>query len=169
MKKNKLLDTSNYANNDPLHSRDLASKIGLVKDECGGVPINEIILLQPKCYSVLIDKERNKLIQRAKGVQRAVLKNELEHVNYRNMYIQFGQVFHINDRKRARQENEEEEEGQINPPLIKRMRRIGSQRHQIYTFETKKVALACRDNKRQWVSPNISYAFGHWRLSEDID
>jgi len=153
MKEDQLLDTSNFHPSDPLHSKDIASKIGCVKDECGGLPMTEIIMLQPKCYSALTN---DKNIKRAKGVQRVVLNKELHHENYKRIYNQFGNIFLDDD--------DATNGSVINPPLVKRQRRIGSEKHQIYTFHYNKVVLACRDNKRQWIEQNKSIAFGHHML-----
>jgi len=160
MKEDQLLDTSNFPSTDPLYSNAIASKIGCVKDECAGQPMKEIIMLQPKCYSVILSNE-GKSIKRAKGVQRVVLRTELQHENYRDIYNQFGAIF--------QNPNDDDDDEQvvdmaINPPLIKRQRRIGSEKHQLYTYEYRKVALACRDNKRQWIRQNKSLAFGHCLL-----
>jgi len=160
MKNDGLLDTSNFSQSDALYSNNIASKIGCVKDECGGVPMDELIMLQPKCYSALLVNDV-KNIKRAKGVQRVVLNKELEHWNYQRIYDQFSAIF-LNDDDDNNEVNDNTNE--INPPLVKRQKRIGSEGHQIYTYDYNKVALACRENKRQWIAKNISYAFGHRRL-----
>lgn len=153
MKNDKLLDTSNYNTSDPLYSKEIASKIGCVKDECGGIPMDELIMLQPKCYSATV---AGNAIKRAKGVQRIILKDEITHRQYKDIYNQFARCF--------MEDNDEDED--INPPLVKRQRRIGSEQHQLYTYSFNKVVLACRDNKRQWIDQNHSIAFGHWRLND---
>jgi len=150
-----LLDTSNYSTTHPLYSQNIASKLGCIKDESCGVPFVECIFLQPKCYSLL--NEVDKYIRRAKGVQRVTLQDHLTHVDYKSMYDQFANVFH--------NEGGEEEAG-YNPPLSKRQRRIGSMRHQLYTYNSWKIALSCRDNKRQWIGQNTSLAFGHYALGQ---
>ena len=155
MKDDHLLDTSNFNSSDPLYSKVIASKIGCVKDECAGVPIQEMVLLQPKCYSAIL-VDRSYTIKRAKGVQRVVLHTELDHESYKRIYHQFANCF--------LEEEEQDNDSDLNPPLVKRQRRIGSENHQLYTFSYNKIALACRDNKRQWVGQNMSFAFGHWRL-----
>ena len=85
MKNDKLLDTSNYLNENPLFSVDDKAQLGRVKDECAGVPIQDAIFLRPKCYSLLL--VNNKQHKRAKGIQRAVVENEINHTNYINVII----------------------------------------------------------------------------------
>ena len=51
MKRDRLLDTSNYDKNHPLYSNELNSVIGKFKDESKGVKYKEWIFLRPKCYS----------------------------------------------------------------------------------------------------------------------
>ena len=53
---------------------------------------------------------------------------------------------------------------QEKPSIAKRQRRFASIRHQLVTMESQKVALRCRDNKRQWIAPNDSLPFGHYML-----
>ena len=117
LKRVNMLDTSNYPTSDPLYSRDIASKIGCVKDELAGKVMKEIVLLQPKCYSIITEQD-DKTIRRAKGVQRNVITTELNHKEYCKMYKQFSQIFHLNDnpRRRHRQDDNDDE---FNPPLVK--------------------------------------------------
>jgi hypothetical protein len=42
--------------------------------------------------------------------------------------------------------------------------RFLSKNHQMYTVRSTKVALQCLDNKRFWVSKNVSRAYGHYSL-----
>jgi hypothetical protein len=144
-----VLDTSNYDVKNPLYSRNIASKIGVLKDESGGSdPFVEAFFLQPKCYSLLTQSQQN--TKKAKGVQSRVVQNELTHNDYREIYNRFSQVFIPN------------QNGPFNQPLSKRQCRIGSVNHQLYTFESLKIALACRDTKRLWLGQNRSVAFGHY-------
>jgi len=155
MKDDKFLDTSNYPAEHPLFSRQVASKIGCVKDESGGDVFEEAIFLQPKSYSMKTNAKSN-TIRRAKGVQRQILKNEIHHEDYMAMYQRFGDIFHLADNDNPLF---------INQPLVKRQRRFGSDKHQLFTYETNKVTLSCRDNKRQWISQNESLPFGHYKLN----
>ena len=43
-----------------------------------------------------------------------------------------------------------------------KQRRIGTDNHQLYTYECNKVALSARDDKRHWLNANDSVAYGHY-------
>ena len=137
MQQDGLLDTSNYHPSHPLFSNTKKAVLGCVKDEACGVPIREMVFLRPKCYSLLLDGDIEK--KRAKGVQSCVVRNNIKHAQYKAVYEE-------------------------NVTLHCNTRRIGSERHQLFTFETTKLALSCFDDKRAWVSENVSYPFGHYSL-----
>ena len=135
-----LLDTSNYDNSNPLFSTALKAKIGLVKDESSGHGYKEWVFLRPKCYSLLSNSNND--TKKAKGIQRASVK-KLRHEQYKKIV-----------------------DGEISE-LFCPHNRIGSEKHQLYTYQTQKRALSANDDKRSWVGPNTSYAYGHWRLEEE--
>ena len=75
-----LLDTSNFASNDPLYSANIACKIGCIKDEAAGATFEEFILLQLKMYSMkFLNQSDEESYRRAKGVLRDVIKKQLSH------------------------------------------------------------------------------------------
>ena len=43
-------------------------------------------------------------------------------------------------------------------------RRIGSKRHQLFTYRQKKLAMCVFEDKRVWVEPNRSLPYGHHSL-----
>ena len=47
-----LYDTSNYLKDHPLFSATNKKVLGKMKDECRGEPIDEVIAVRPKMYSV---------------------------------------------------------------------------------------------------------------------
>ena len=137
MKRDSLLDTSNYPISHPLYSNEMANQIGLIKDESGGKLYKEWIFLRPKCYSLkMMDGSNTK---KAKGIVRNVVRQRLLHEHYMQIYEKGG-VRH------------------------EKQRRIGSVNHQLYTMEYSKVALKCNDDKRCWVENNRSIAYGHHLL-----
>jgi cell fate (sporulation/competence/biofilm development) regulator YlbF (YheA/YmcA/DUF963 family) len=153
----KLLDTSNYDKKDPLYDNSICCKIGCIKDESAGRVFEEFVLLQPKMYSMsYVGQTDEQSLRRAKGVQRDIVKTGLTHQDYRNMYNNIFAYYNDDD------DIETHREG---PSLVKRQRRFVSLKHQVYTVETKKVALRCRDNKRQWIEANTSLPFGHFKLN----
>jgi hypothetical protein len=72
-----LYDLSNCPKDHPSYSEINKGVVGPFKDECCGRPIAEFVALRPKMYSIL--EASGDSINRAKGVQRAVVKNDLRH------------------------------------------------------------------------------------------
>ena len=145
MRKDCLLDTSNYPTDSVLFSRQFENKIGLFKDESGGKDVyKEWVFLRPKCYSMLC--EDNSSSHKAKGVKRGT---ELQHEQYLNIYKSFHPDID-------------------SPPSPKRhcvdQRRIGSVNHDIFTTRYRKLALSINDDKRAWIGQNSSLPYGHYRL-----
>ena len=137
-----VLDSSNYPRDHVLYSERNKAKLGRVKDESGGRVFAEICMLRPKAYSFLYANSNGCAgIKRAKGVQRAVLKNEITHADY----------------VRAWREN---------LVLSHTQRRIGSSMHQLYTFQYSKKTLSFFDDKRYWTNANESLPYGHYSIGQ---
>lgn len=135
-----VLDTSNYPMDHLLYSSKYKAQLGCIKDESAGGLILEAIFLKPKLYSLLGSlPEQSK--KRAKSIAKAVLKNEVSHMDYLDAYVQ-----------------------QTEKSAI--CRRIGSKRQQVYTVATYKRALSFFDDKRSWVTENTSLPFGHYSLRQ---
>jgi hypothetical protein len=99
MKRDNLLDTSNYPPTHSLFDLSCAAKLGCIKDEgkiyfsqiitinmyflACGIEFKEWILLRPKLYSMLTVNESG--IKRAKGVQHCVVKNVIRHNHYKEV------------------------------------------------------------------------------------
>ena len=49
------MDTSNFNPSHPHYSLDNERKLGYLKSETSNLRIKEVIVLQPKCYSILIE------------------------------------------------------------------------------------------------------------------
>ena len=62
-----LYDTSNYPQDHPLYDVRNKKVLGKMKDECGGEPIEEVVALRPKMYSI---KKAGSGIKKAKGVNK---------------------------------------------------------------------------------------------------
>jgi len=140
MKRDGLLDTSNYATGHVLFSDANKAKLGCVKDEVAGEKIVEAVLLKPKCYSMItaVGKCEKK---RAKGVQYCV-KEALRHADFLKVY--------------QRQEE-----------LVRNTRRFQSKDHIVSTIQQDKWALSVLDTKRAWIEPNRSLPYGHYQLQEE--
>ena len=135
-----LLDTSNYdKDTNPLHSTKLDSVVGLFKDESEGkLNYKEWIFLRPKCYSL---KAEEKTVMKVKGIR--LTDTDINHETYKSVY-------------------------ETNEYVKVPQTRIGTKNHQLYTFQTTKVALTNADDKRVWVGTNESLAYGHYFVREDI-
>ena len=55
-----LYDTSNYPKDNPLYDNKNKKVLGKMKDECGGLAIEEVVAIRPKMYSVLKDGKKTK-------------------------------------------------------------------------------------------------------------
>jgi len=60
-----MYDTSNYPKEHPLYDATNRKVLGKMKDECDGEPIEEVVALRPKMYSI---KKAGSNIKKAKGV-----------------------------------------------------------------------------------------------------
>jgi hypothetical protein len=140
------LDTSNYPTASTLYSKRFENKVGLFKDESGGSEkFKQWIFLRPKCYSML--HEDGSAHPKAKGVKRGTT---LLHQSYSEVF----QSFHPEDPE---------------APPAKRLRvdqrGIRSENHQLRTVAYSKIALSVLDDKRKWVSQNLSLPYGHYSLN----
>ena len=83
------LDTSNYDPAHPAYSNDNNKRIGLLKDETGGMPIIEFVGLRAKMYSFTYMDATGNVVDprhkhRAKGIQYAASRR-LEHRDFVRM------------------------------------------------------------------------------------
>jgi len=134
-----LLDTSNYSANHRLFSNARKAKLGCIKDESCGEQFADWILLRPKCYSMETTLQRS--IKRAKGVQRCVVEKEIRHSDYQDVYFS-----HL--------------------PMKHTVSNFETRRHEIRTVTTTKRSLSLFDDKRYWITPNESVAFGHHHINK---
>lgn len=107
--------------------------MGCFKDEVAGREIEEMILLRPKMYSIKI-KGQDAGIKRAKGIGRYVVRN-MRHADYQQAYHQH-------------------RESTVNMTILK------SISHTIHTVTFNKRGLSCWEDKRVWLSANVSVPHG---------
>ena len=140
MKRDNLLDSSNFAVDHPLFSTLNKAKLGCVKDESEGWSYREWVLLKPKCYSMLcVEDAGNK--KRAKGVRRATVRGAITHHDYVEVY-----------KKELLQRND-----QI---------RFASTLHEMHTLNYNKISLSIYEDKRCWINCNESLPYGHYTLNQ---
>jgi uncharacterized C2H2 Zn-finger protein len=133
-----LLDTSNYPKEHALYSTQFKAKLGFIKDESAAKQWQEWIFLRPKCYSLLaVDGNNHK---RAKGIQRSVVTRKIKHEDYLKIW-----------------KGEDDKTVEV--------RRFQTYSHQVKTIRERKRALSLWEDKRVWVAPNNSVAYGHHLLS----
>jgi len=73
-----------------------------MKDECGGEPIEEVVALRPKMYSI---KKAGSNIKNAKGVKKNVIDREITHEHYKESL--FGRKQYMHKMKILRSEGHE--------------------------------------------------------------
>ena len=126
-------DTSNYDESDKRLLPIGKNKIipGLFKDDLGGNIITEVVVLEAKTYSYLIDgyddsnDEKNKIInKKAKGIKKCVIKLKLILKNYKDCLFN-------------------------NETILRPQQRFKSYHHKVYTEEVNKIALSSDDKKIQ--------------------
>jgi hypothetical protein len=153
MIEDELLDTSNYQPENPLYHRNFPNAVGKFKDETAGkYAFTEWVFLRPKCYSLLGDKN----IKKAKGIAHSTVDNCINHEHYKKVYESLNVT------------NDGEDGCDTCSSMSVNTQRIGSKRHQLYTFDTPKTALCCLDNKRKWLSKNASVPYGHYMYWHEL-
>ena len=133
--KSSYYDLSNLPQDHPMHS-SLNKKVpGKIKLEMGEDVIQEFIGLKPKMYSILYGEDL-KESKKAKGVNRAVVRRTLRHKDYKVSLMEQRRFTH-------------------------RMRRIGSEKHQLYTYDQSKLTLNPYDDKRFLIDGVKSVPYGY--------
>ena len=96
-------DFSDYPKEHPLHDETNKKVIGKFKEECSGVAIAEYIGLRPKLYSIIRADE--KVIKKAKGVKKYVIKKQINFDNYKNALFNKQKYTHSMNMLRSMQHN----------------------------------------------------------------
>ena len=118
--------------------------LGLLKSETGADPIAEVICINPKTYSILLNSANVKTS--AKGVQSSE-KHKLRHTVFDQIH-----------------------EGAITSVETVSCNII-SRQNKLFTMQGVKKSLRKIDKKRHWVDANTSVAFGHpsiKRLDQEV-
>ena len=145
-------DFSNYDIDHPNFDSDVNYLVpGKMKDETSGIPIIEFVGLRAKMYSIktpVVKKDK----MRAKGVIKAVTKEQITHEDFKTSLFKKKQFMHTGSR-------------------------ILQVKHQLYTADVTKVTLSPFNDKK-WITRDgdnfISHSFGNScipngdQLCEDI-
>ena len=143
MQKDKeLYDFSDYPKNHVLYNDENKKVIGKFKDEAGSKIITEFIGLRAKMYAFTTDTYESK---KAKGVKRAVVKNELKFSDYKKSLLGA-------DRGTIQQK--------VNFNTIR------SFKHELYSISQNKIGLCSFDDKRYLIDNVNTYAHGNHRIKK---
>jgi len=130
-------DTSDFSRDHFLYADFNRKRLGKMKDECNGTPIVHFIGLSPKMYSI---EAGNMYKRTAKGVKKSVIKSQLHHSVYK-------QVFYSNKK------------------LYLDMNFIRSKDHNLFSIDIRKSGLHCFDSKRYISEDGINtLSHGHYKL-----
>ena len=133
-----LMDFSNYPNDHRNYDDSNKKKIGFLKVENAEKFIKEFVGLKSKLYSILFNDETQK--RTAKGLNKCVLKNNVDHFHYKN-------------------------EIKLDKNYLCQMRRIQSKNHQLRTLELNKLIFTCFDDKRFICEDGTTtIPYGHYKL-----
>ena len=132
-------DCSDYPTDHFLHSVKNKKALGKFKDEMGGQVVQEFVGLRSKMYSIIWPGGNAKT---CKGIPISVNKHVLKHDMYKECLM--------------------------NVELRKdKMVRIGSEDHQVCTFDNCKTSLSPFDDKRYVLSDKIhTLAYGHYKIAK---
>ena len=86
-----LYDTNNYPKDHPLYDSKNKKVLGKMKGKCGGEPIEEVVALRPKMYSI---KKAKSNIKKAKVVKKNVIEREITHEHYKEALFRRKQYMH---------------------------------------------------------------------------
>ena len=137
-----LFDNSDNPKSSPFFDTTNKKVIGKFKDEASGIPIVEFVGLRSKMYSYMKDNKQGS--RTAKGIKKNVIKQKIQHDNYKDTLFNKKQMRHT-------------------------MRLIKSEKHQIGSYMVNKTSLSCFDDKR-YIHKNgvTSYAYGHNKIQLKI-
>ena len=114
-----MFDFGNYSSKSKYYDDSKKLVIGKIKDEAGGVAIEEFVRLKPKIYSFLVDD--NSEHKKARGVNRSVIAT-MSHTEYKDVSLN-------------------------NKCLRHSMSRNQRKDYRIGTYENNKISLPCFDDK----------------------
>ena len=135
-------DTSNHNKNDkrPLQIGVNKKVIGMFKDELGGKIMKEFCAIRAKTYIYLMEDDSE--MQKAKGVNRCVIKGRLMFKNYKDSLFN-------------------------NKTIMRSQLRFKSDHHSVYTEEVNKITLSSDDDKRLQTFDRVTtYTYGTNAFSE---
>ena len=135
-----------------------------MKDAIGGQIVKEFVGLRAKTYSYL--KYNNDQDKKAQSTKICAIKRKLEFENYKKCLeaVQIeNEVNHLEKNKTDEDSLKEDQKKFIknNELISKRQKRFKSEKHNVFTEETNRIALSSTDDKRMQLTDSIkTYAYG---------
>ena len=140
-------DTSNFPTNHYCYNKSHKNQPGYFKDEMKGEILLEFIALRPKLYAYKIGESE---IKKAKGIKKYVIDKHMRFDEYLKILNAF-----INNKSSSLE------------IAYKPMNFIQSNKHNVYSKTTNKLALSANDDKRYIKNDGINtLAYGHYRLNK---
>ena len=160
----KYFDLSNFPDNhDAFTCQEMSSEeikkikdenkkvVGKFKDECGGQLITDFIALKAKQYSYIVEGEEH---IKAKGVNRAIIQNEIEFADFQECLDASIDLYNGND------------EAYNKTLKYRTQNNLRSYDHTISSIKSEKIALNSFDDKRHITNNGIdTLAHGHYTIN----
>ena len=157
-------DFSEYPKDHPLYSTDNMKVVGKFKDECKGQLMYNFVGLRPKLYSFQYariahfdyDMDEEKEIEVSKPTATSETRIVIDDKNAaKGIQSSVAKKLTVSDFEQTLKTLE---------PKPVQVTRIGSECHNLYTYNIEKIGLSAFDTKRWICDDGIStLAFGHWR------
>ena len=131
-----ILDNCDYPKDHPLYSEHNKKVLGKIKDETNGLPIRDFVALKAKMHAFRVGNETEK---RAKGITRAVVRDNISWVDYYNCLF----------------------DSRVQSNIVTNIR---STNHILNTVRTLKLSLSPFDDKRYYLNNIESVPWGHYSI-----
>ena len=137
-----LFDWSGYASTHPVFQgmsnedvQELRARnkkvIGKMKDECDGLPMESVVCVRAKCYSIRMGDAKGTTMMKCKGVGSVAVKSQMTHESYRDCVLHSQRTF-------------------VETTTLR------SYAHHIYTLRQIKLALVNFDDKRSMCANGLN-------------
>jgi hypothetical protein len=154
-----IIDFSNYDKNHTLHSNEIKGELGYFKNELEGKKrIEEAVCLRSKCYSLKLQnsksairkaKEERKKDKEVKFLKKIEKLKKCKGVNAASL--------EYDDYKKVLEDSTQS---------IRKVNKLQSHDHQIFTIQQTKVCFSCFDDKRYYLCMHHSVPYGDIRITK---
>jgi hypothetical protein len=148
------LDLSNYPQHHALYDTSRRMTPGYFKDESEGIPIKQFCGLRAKCYSMILEDDKEKLASygmiRPSKIQKLATAGVKSSVHKELFHQRFIDVLERNSTYNITQQT------------------IRSKCHTLYTLETTRIGLSALDIKRYILNDGITtLPYGHYQIMSE--